>query len=248
MAYGLEGGSMDTAHALLDLQEADLEITRAERRLDELPEKGTILHLRHKMVDVGKLREKTAEFASRLSREIAKLEDAVAQTAEKMDEEQAKLLSGQITNLKELTSISTEIEMLRRKKERFEEDMMALMEKREMAQLQVSKIDEALSRAGDDEAKLVDKFQKAGGDILADIEKLKRKRNRLAKALDPAILERYEKIRATRNGIAAGKLEGDMCGCCRTTLPAVSIQQLRKPDGDAVSECPNCRRLIVVVD
>ncbi len=238
---------MDTAHALLDLQQSDLDIARTERRLDELPEKAAILQLRHKMADVAKLRDKTAELASRLSREIAKLEDAVAQTSGKMDEEQAKLMSGQISNPKELANISTEIELLRRKKEQYETDMMALMEKREMAQLQVSKIDEALSRAGADEKRLVERFQKAGGDILADIEKLKRKRNRLAKAVDPPVLERYEKIRETRNGIAAGKLEGDMCGCCRTTLPAVSIQALRKPDGNAVSECPNCRRLIVVV-
>jgi predicted nucleic acid-binding Zn-ribbon protein len=237
---------MDTAHALLDLQEADLEITRAERRLDELPEKAKILQLRHKMDDVGKLREKTAEFASRLSREIAKLEDAVAQTTGKMDEEQAKLLSGQITNPKELANISTEIDLLRRKKEQFENDMMALMEKRELAQLQVSKIDEALSKATGDEGKLVTRFQKAGGDILAQIEKLKRRRKRLEKAVDPPVLERYERIRNARNGIAAGKLEGDMCGCCRTTLPAVALLSMREPG--TVSECPNCRRLLVVVE
>jgi predicted nucleic acid-binding Zn-ribbon protein len=237
---------MDTAHALLDLQEADLEITRAERRLDELPEKAKILQLRHKMDDVNKLREKTAEFASRLSREIAKLEDAVSQTTVKMDEEQAKLLSGQINNPKELANISTEIDLLRRKREQFENDMLALMEKRELAQLQVSKIDEALSKATGDEAKLVARFQKAGGDILAEIDKLKRRRKRLEKAVDEPTLERYERIRSARNGIAAGKLEGDMCGCCRTTLPAVALLGMREPG--TVSECPNCRRLLVVVE
>ena len=237
---------MDTAHALLDLQEADLEIARSERRLEELPEKSSILELRHKIADVTRLREKTAELAARLSREIAKLEDAVAITTAKMDDEQAKLLSGAVTNPKELANISTEIDLLRRKKEQTENDMMALMEKREAAQLQVNKIDEALSRAGTDEAKLVARFQKAGGDILAEIEKLKRRRTRLSKAVEPEILARYEKIRAARHGIAAGRLEGDMCGCCRTTLPSMAVQQLRTPG--MVGECPNCRRLIVVVE
>lgn len=237
---------MDTAHALLDLQEADLEIARTQRRLDELPEKTRILELRHKIADVTKLREKTAEYASKVSREIAKLEDAVSATSAKMDEEQAKLLSGAINNPKELANISTEIDLLRRKKEQFENDMMALMEKREAAQLQVNKIDEALAKAGKDEAKLVTRFQKAGGDILAEIEKLKRRRNRLAKAVDPDTLVRYEKIRESRHGIAAGRLENDMCGCCHTTLPAVAVQSLRTPG--MVGECPNCRRLIVVVE
>jgi predicted nucleic acid-binding Zn-ribbon protein len=237
---------MDTAHALLDLQEADLEIARAERRLNELSEKTRILDLRHKVADVTRLREKTAELAAKLSREIAKLEDVVSGISDKMDEEQAKLMSGAVTNPKELANISTEIDMLRRKKEKHENDMMALMEKREAAQLQVNKIDEALSRAAKDEGKLVDRFRKAGGDILADIEKLKRRRNRLGKGVEPDILARYEKIRTARHGIAAGRLEGDMCGCCRTTLPAVAVQQLRVPG--TVGECPNCRRLIVVVE
>jgi hypothetical protein len=237
---------MDTAHALLDLQESDLEIARTERRLDELPEKTRILELRHKIADVTRLREKTAELAAKLSREIAKLEDAVAVTTAKMDDEQAKLMSGAVTNPKELANISTEIDLLRRKKEQTENDMMALMERREAAQLQVNKIDEALSRAGKDEVKLVLRFQKAGGDILAEIEKLKRRRNRLCKGVEPEILARYEKIRAARHGIAAGRLEGDMCGCCRTTLPAIAVQSLRTPG--TVGECPNCRRLIVVVE
>ena len=237
---------MDTAHALLDLQEADLEIARAERRLNELSEKTRILDLRHKVADVTRLREKTAELAAKLSREIAKLEDVVSVISAKMDEEQAKLMSGAVTNPKELANISTEIDMLRRTKEKHENDMMALMEKREAAQLQVNKIDEALSRAAKDEGTLVNRFQKAGGDILAEIEKLKRRRNRLGKAVDPGILARYEKIRTARHGIAAGRLEGDMCGCCRTTLPAVAVQQLRTPG--TVGECPNCRRLIVVVE
>jgi predicted nucleic acid-binding Zn-ribbon protein len=237
---------MDTAHALLDLQEADLEIARSERRLEELPEKASILELRHKIADVGRLREKTAELASKLSREIAKLEDAVAVTSAKMDDEQAKLLSGAVTNSKELANISTEIDLLRRKREQTENEMLALMERREAAQLQMNKIDEALSRAAKDEAALIERFQKAGGDILAETEKLKRRRKRLGKDVKPELLARYEKIRAARHGIAAGRLEGDMCGSCRTTLPSMVVQSLRAPG--TVGECPNCRRLIVVVE
>jgi predicted nucleic acid-binding Zn-ribbon protein len=237
---------MDTAHALLDLQEADLEIARIERRLEELPEKSRILELRHKVADVTKLREKTAELAARLSREIAKLEDAVAVTSAKMDDEQTKLLSGAVTNPKELANISTEIDLLRRKREQTENEMLGLMERREAAQLQINKIDEALSRAAKDEAKLIEQFQKAGGDILAETEKLRRRRKRLGKDVDPELLARYEKIRAARHGIAAGRLEGDMCGCCRTTLPSMTVQQLRTLG--TVGECPNCRRLIVVVE
>lgn len=237
---------MDTAHALLDLQEADLEIARSERRLEELPEKSSILELRHKIADVSRLREKTAELAAKLSREIAKLEDAVAVTSAKMDDEQAKLLSGAVTNPKELANISTEIDLLRRKREQTENEMLALMERREAAQLQMNKIDEALSRAAKDEATLIGRFQKAGGDILAETEKLKRRRKRLGKDVEPELLARYEKIRAARHGIAAGRLEGDMCGSCRTTLPSMTVQQLRS--SGTVGECPNCRRLIVVVE
>jgi uncharacterized protein len=237
---------LDTAHALLSLQEHDLLIARTQRRLDELPEKVRILELRHKIADVAKLRERTNELVTKLSHQIHKIEDEVSITTVKMDDEQAKLVSGAVTSPKELANISTEIDLLRRKRDKFEEDLMGLMERREVAQTQVAKIDEALAKAGDDEHKLVEHFQKAGGDILAEIEKLKRKRTKLAKDVDPDVLARYEKIRETRHGIAAGRLEGEMCGCCRTTLPAVTVQSMRVPG--TIGECPNCRRLLVVVE
>ena len=237
---------MDTAHALLDLQEQDLLIARTQLRLNDLPEKVRILKLRHKIADVDKLRARTNELVVKVDREISKLEDAVAATTTKMDSEQVKLLSGAVTSPKELANISTEIDLLRRKRDGLEEELMALMERREVAEAQVAKIDEALVKGRDDEQRLVEHFQKAGGDILGEIEKLKRKRTKLAKDVEPETLARYEKIRSTRNGIAAGRLEGDMCGCCRTKLPAMTAQSLRALG--VMGECPNCRRLLVVVE
>ena len=237
---------MDTAHALLDLQEHDLLIARTQHKLDDLPEKVRILELRRKLTDVRRLRERTNEFSLKLSRQIAGLEDQVAQTTAKMDDEQTKLVSGAVSSPKELANISTEIDLLRRKREKVEDELMGIMERRELAQTQIAKIDEALGRGENDEARIVASFQKAGGDILAEIEKLKAEREGLAGAVDAATLVRYEKIREQRNGIAAGRLEGDMCGCCRTTLPSLTVQSLRA--SGSVDECPNCRRLLVVVD
>ena len=237
---------MDTPHALLDLQEQDLLITRTQLQLDDLPEKVRILTLRHKIADVTKLRVRTNDLVVRIDREITRLEDAVAVTTAKMDAEQVKLLSGAVTSPKELANISTEIDLLRRKRDGFEDELMALMERREVAQTQVAKIDEALAKGTSDEHRLVEHFQKAGGDILAQIDKLKRQRTKLAKDVAPDTLARYEKIRIARNGIAAGKLEGDMCGCCRTKLPAIALQSLSTPG--TIGECPNCRRLLVVVE
>jgi predicted nucleic acid-binding Zn-ribbon protein len=237
---------LDTAHALIDLQDHDLLIARTQRRLDDLPEKVRILELRHKIADVTKLRERTNDLVVKLSREITRLEDSVATTTTKMDDEQVKLVSGSITSPKELANISTEIDLLRRKRDKFEEELMALMERREVAEMQCAKIDEALTKAGADEARLVAQFQKAGGDILAEIDKLKKKRTRLAKDVDPEVLAKYERIRGTHHGIAAGKLEGDMCGCCRTKLPSMTVQTLNT--AGTIGECPNCRRLLVVVD
>jgi predicted nucleic acid-binding Zn-ribbon protein len=235
---------MDQAQALLELQEHDLEISRAEKRLEDLPEKVRILELRRKLADVGKLRDKANEACGKLTREIARLEDAIAVTTAKMADEQDKLLSGAIKNHKEVANISTEVDLLRRKKEGFEDELLALIQKRETFQLQVNKIEEALAKGREDEKRLVERFQKAGGDILGEIEKLKKERTKLAKAVDASMLARYEKIRESRHGIAAGRLEGQMCGCCRTTLPAAALQSLKQPG--TVGECPNCRRIIVV--
>ena len=235
---------MGQGTTLLGLADADLQIGRLERKLDEMPEKRAILEARKKTIEVKQLRAKAEELVSRLERDASRNEDETAQISEKIDSEQAKLMSGSITNPKEVQHISREMDALRRRKEKLEIDNLALLERIEKAQGQLAKIDAALAQLASREESLTDEFRSKGGEIQTALDSLKNRRNDLTAELDADTVERYERARASKQGVGAGALDGTACTACRMELPAERVDELLS--GPEIAMCPACRRLLVV--
>lgn len=235
---------MDSGAVLLDLQETDLAILRAEKRLDELPEKRAILESRKKQSEVRELRGKAEELVSRLSHAVSKNEDECAMLTEKIDHEQAKLMSGDVTNPKEVQHISREMDALKRRKDKLEMEQIELMERVEKAKGQVDKVDAALGQLSAKEAAVTDAFRAKGGELQTEIEALKAHRTEIAATLAADLLDRYERLRGSKNGVGVGRLDGAMCTACRVDLPAERLGELES--GPDIAECPNCKRMLVV--
>jgi predicted nucleic acid-binding Zn-ribbon protein len=74
---------------------------------------------------------------------------------------------------------------------------------------------------------------------------LARKEERKADAMAPVppdLLELYEKLRQTKEGVAIGRFEHGVCGGCHMTLsPAEQIEAF---DAD-IPRCVHCRRILV---
>ena len=68
---------MNQAASLLELQRLDLEILRAKKRLEELPEKRAILEVRHKLRDVSALRGKADLLVGKLRRDLKAHQDEI---------------------------------------------------------------------------------------------------------------------------------------------------------------------------
>lgn len=235
---------MTDAEALIALGELDLAIARLERSLDELPEKRAILQLRHRLADIEAVHAKAVAYCESVDRMIGRSTDETAAVTEKMESEQARILSGEVTNPKELQNITREIDALGRKKASLESETLALMEKAESARGQREKIESTLEEGREKERELVERFKTKGGDLKTEIERLRAKREKLVATIDASLVERYERVRGAKHGIAVGVLEDGVCSACRTELPAGRAQELE--DGPPIGECPNCRRILVV--
>lgn len=235
---------MDQATALVALSDKDLEITRATKRLEELPEKQAILDLRHKMRDIEALATKAATYVAQLEAVQRRIEDEIATVTAKITSEQAKVDSGAIGNHKELQGLSREIDSLARQKDKKENDLLAQMEKLEAGKAQADKIAATVEKAKAKEAQLISQFQKVGGDLQSEIDTLTKQRVSLAKVLEAPLLERYESLRASKHGLGVGILKGSMCSACRIDLPSERVMALK--DGGPIGECPSCHRMLVV--
>lgn len=235
---------MDQATALVALSEKDLEITRATKKLNELPEKTAILDLRKKMREIEALSAKAGVYVAQLEAALKRAEDETATIAEKIVAEQAKVDSGVISNHKELQALTREIDSLSRQKDKKENEVIAAMEKLEAGKAQATKISETAEKAKAKEAQLIAQFQKVGGDLQRDIERAQKERAALAEVLDSDLAEKYESVRAAKHGMGVGLLQGTMCSACRIDLPLERVQALVA--GDPVGVCPSCHRLLVV--
>ncbi len=236
---------MERTQALLELQDVDLEILRTEKRLDEMPEKRSILETRKKTREVTELRAKAEVLVSRLGQAVSKHEDECSMLDTKIAEEQAKLMSGDVTNPKEVVHITREMDALKRRKDKLEMEEIDLMERVEKARGQVEKVDAALGQLAAKESALTDQFKSKGSEMMAEIEALKKRRDQLVGIVDAKTLETYESLRASKSGVGVGRLDGAMCTACRMDLPAERVAALKS--GPDIATCPQCRRLIVVV-
>jgi predicted nucleic acid-binding Zn-ribbon protein len=235
---------MSEGESLAALQEQDLAIARAEKSLDELPEKLAVLQLRKRLKDIEAVREKAQAYVRKADAMVSKANDEAAGVQAKIDAEQSKILSGEITNPKELQNITRELDALKRRKDAIEHDELGLIEKAETGQEQLAKVDAALAEGAVKEAVLLDEFKAKGTELTKEIATLKRQREVLAASVPPPLLDRYESLRVSKHGIGVGQLQGDVCSACRTQLPAGKSQSLHA--GPEIAECPNCKRILIV--
>lgn len=235
---------MDPADALLRLQERDLAIARLTKQLEEMPEKRAILAARAKIAEIRGLEQRARAVAHGIDQSIKRFEDETAAIAEKIDAEQAKLLSGQVKNPKELQAISHELDSLKKRMDEIEGETLAQMQKRENAGQQADKIAAAVANGEAKEAELTARFKDRGGHLLAEIEQENAERAKLLAGLPADLRDRYESVRASKNGIAVGVLQGAMCSVCRVGLPAGAIASLEK--GPEIASCPSCQRILIV--
>ena len=233
---------MTQAGSLLELQRLDLENLRARKRLDELPEKRAILELRAKLRDVTTLREKADVLLRKLNADLKAHQDEIATLTDKIDVEQKKVM--ETTDHRAVTSITREMDGLKRRRDKVEMESLAIMERIDKATGQAKTIDDALAGLAEKEAVLVDRFKAVGGSLQVQIAQIETDRESVAASIDPDLLARYEAARESKGGVGVGRLEGDTCTACRMSLPAERIHELE--GGPDVGVCPQCRRLIVV--
>ena len=233
---------MTQAALLLALQDLDIEIMRAKKRLEELPEKREILTLRQKTREVTELHGRADVLVKKLAADLKAHQDEIEMLTSKLDAEQTKVMA--TTDHRAVVSITREMDGLRRRQDKMEMESLQLMERIDKAGTQMVKIDSALTQLAEKDAHLCTRFKTIGGALQSDIADMERRRAETAADLSAATLTRYEKIREAKGGVGVGRLEGEACTACRMSLPAERLRELHS--GDDISVCPQCRRLIVV--
>ncbi len=232
-----------TAH-LLDLQRLDLAIDRLRARARAL-ETGSELATALREADEAEARSGELKLQlDALDRDGAKVEHEIDSLSQKAAAEERRMSSGSVANARELDAIGHEITNLKRRIGDREDELLAIMERRETVE---SAAKEAESRSGSERDRVAQVRSASDdelGQVTADLQAREAERIEAAARIDPDTLELYEDLRRQKKGVGAAALIDNVCQGCHEQLSAVELDKVRHTDD--IPRCEYCRRILVL--
>jgi predicted nucleic acid-binding Zn-ribbon protein len=224
---------------LYRLQEIDTTWDRVRRRLQQLQK------LSGGSDELKTTREKVASTETTLNGWERTQREADLESkslAGKIQESEDRLMSGQVRNPKELESLQSSIESMRRHKSSLDEQSMEAM-------LKIEEFSGTLTEQKGSLTTLETHWQTKQQAIDEELQQrkkeflyLKKLREQTVEKITPAALEQYEHLRRRKNGVAVAKLEGDICNACHMQVPTGIVGSARR--ADVLLYCPGCGRLL----
>jgi len=139
-------------------------------------------------------------------------------------------------------AFQNEIDFCQKEIQKFEDRILELMGESEPLDKAVKAAESALKQ---EKAEVEGEKQQARERTAADQKaaaELKNERNAIAAGVTKAILDRYERVRKSRRGIAIAEVVEGRCNVCQMLLRPQFFQDLRR--GDQVMACESCQRIL----
>jgi len=228
--------------ALEELQQVDLELAEVRREAGAIPKRRQEIE-----AEVGEVRRQWEAEQSRLAdneRERRGQEQLL-----QMERDKVKKWEGRLTETRtprEYAALSREIDIAKKTNETVSEQVKELL----AAALEIRKSIDALQEKLDEkEAGAQEELEglvRREAEYQARVAARDVRRAELARAVEPALLARYENIRTRRGGVAVTQISGTTCrGCNRNIPPQLAIVLAR---ANSIENCPHCNRIIYDAD
>jgi predicted nucleic acid-binding Zn-ribbon protein len=230
---------------LLDLQAEDSAIKRLNERRAALPEAARLAEINDQLAELNADIEIATKQHDEIAREQARLEGEIESIEQKIAREEERMYSGGVSNPKELSALQAEVASLKRKKSSVEDGLIEVMDQNEHASSTLESLTQERTTLTAEADEVNQKVTTLTGDIDVELKQHNATRAEIAPSLPPELLSMYDKLRETKGGVGAARLEGGTCQGCHTKLPAVEAERIRGEGG--LQRCDNCRRILVVV-
>lgn len=231
--------------SLLLVQDHDTHIDQLEHRSETLPVRASLADVEAKTAD---LNSKIAEVDVRLgelSRSQQRLEDEIASMRERASQADKQLYSGTTNNPRELQALQDDIESIKRRINKLEDDELEIMEATEPVDAERAALAARQAKLDETAAGLLAELAEAESEIAAELTSVRAERDAAAAGADAELLAEYEGMRKRYGGIAIARLVGTTCQGCHLSLSAVEVDRIRKMSLDDRVTCEECGRLLV---
>jgi predicted nucleic acid-binding Zn-ribbon protein len=236
-------GALRGVERLLELQELDLSIARLEARRSELEGGEDLRTARDRVAEVesrvGELRLALDSVGS----EQGRLENDIDSIQRKIDAERTRLYDGSVANAKELQSIEAEVESLRGRKSRMEDELIEQMERRESMEGHLQPLDAEATEARERLAEIEVGSAREFVEVEHALSQRMAERQAMLPEIAEEVLELYEDLRVQKKGIGAAALVDGVCQACHQKLSPMYLDRLKREPG--IRRCEYCRRILV---
>lgn len=235
----------ETIQNLENMQQAMLARTKAQTKLDTLPQRQEILHLRQKKAQIEEKAEQVNALLQKAHQELTRITSDDERMSARQNEKQQEIENASAAgNFRAVENLSKELETVAQKRE-------ALIKKNDAACAQLEKVETlkahinaALAAVQEKEQASVASFQSQGGALQSEIARYNAFIEQARSALPSDIYEQFQNIAKRSGGVAIGKLENGRCGCCRVSIDEAHLISLRSQA--PLATCPACKRLLVI--
>jgi uncharacterized protein len=179
-----------------------------------------------------------------LDREQKRLEADVDTVRQREDRDQSRIDSGSATP-KEITGLQHELESLKRRQSDLEDQVLELMERREVADAALADAQTGRASAAADRERAEQLRDDALADIADATSRHQAKRAEIAGGLSAPLLSLYDRIRTQTGTTGAAMLRARACQGCRIELNGRELAAVRNADPHEVVRCENCGRILV---
>ena len=228
----------DKIKILIELQQADNRIQDLLNRKKQGPLKIKTLADEMELVSSG-FRE-DEERLDTLKKNRRSLENEVEdldQSARKSNDKLSNIKSN-----KEYGAALKEIEDLKKKKGRIEDELLQQMEELEQVTERCKHNQDKLSELKQTFEQDKKAVQKELGQLDKELKKQEKMRAAIAEQADPDLLGRYQLVRERIGSSAISPVVGGVCQSCHMGIPPQMFNELMKCF--KITSCPHCNRII----
>ena len=235
---------MGKLDAMLLYQQTEQKKLEAEQAVRSTPARQKLSRL-HKLLKTQQatIQKLTEETETRLS-QINKLSEQAKRLEERIERENSELATitgDEESTAAEMTELRVDIERLQKEINQVVREAKKLLSEAEKAAEEYRETNLTAKNAKkeyDQVRAVCEKERDDSAEMLASFDE---KLEQIRKDVDPALFQRYEKVKQ-HYAAPIVPVIGGKCSGCNMSLPMVMLKRLNAPD--AVLECENCGRIL----
>lgn len=229
--------------ALYEVQSIDLEISKLEKQLEELPQRQTILAARKKREAIQEKLDQVTALRKDATKRLTRINDEDSSLEKKENGVQAAIEAAG-DDFRKAESRTKELDGIFRRRNELKENRATVNAELDKIRTLESQVRGAIDDLNTTEENATSSFKTEGTALMNAISERKAKRNESIKRVSPDVGKLYLKTAALFDTVFIGRLENGACSVCRAKIEQGRLITLMNEA--PLSTCPNCKRLLII--